>query len=445
MQMPHQELASYVREQIEQNPLLMQPEGGESLYSDEPTNCRIVTKKTYGDDDYARPDLKETLTLREHLYRQLLLEISDPDDRKIGECLIDHLNDNGFLDGDLDTIGLLLSVPVMQVERVLSRLQEFDPPGVFARNLGECFALQIKDRHGTINPDMALFLENLELFLHHPLPKIAKDLGLTVETCQSFLKDLKSLSAKPAEQFSPVAVESLIPDVLMQPSRDPDQNDAWNVVLNTEALPAVLLNSDYYHTLKKQLVSREDRSYLTAQHGQANWLLQALHQRATNTLRVALEIVQHQSAFWTEGFQAFKPLTLRQVADAVGLHESTVSRVVASKYIATPRGIFSFKFFFSSTIVASKSNSFQDESLLSSRMVQYKMKILIDRENQGQPLSDEDLVLIMQQDGVPIARRTINKYRKVLSIPSSAERRRLYQLQSRGAESHVGMDGIFLS
>ena len=353
-------------------------------------------------------------TLREHLVEQIGADIPDPADRGIALQLLDQLDDAGYFRGDLDAVAILLGCSMAQVERVLVRLQEFDPPGIFARDLGECLALQLRDRN-RLDPAMQLLLDNLPLLATRNLAALMRLCGVDAEDLADMVAEIKSLDPRPGYAFDAPEPQPVIPDVIMRAQPE----GGWDVELNPETLPRVLVNNLYYARISGQACGKAEREYLADRLQAANWLTKALHQRAVTILKVASEIVRQQDAFFRRGVQALRPLILRDIADAIGMHESTVSRVTANKFMATPRGLFELKYFFSSSIAASRGGASH-----SAEAVRFRIRGLIDAEPSDDTLSDEKIVELLHKEGVEIARRTVAKYREAMRIPSSAQRRR---------------------
>ncbi|HEX3535190.1 MAG TPA: RNA polymerase factor sigma-54 [Stellaceae bacterium] len=353
-------------------------------------------------------------TLREHLSEQIGADIPSPADRVIANYLLDQLDEAGYLQTDLAEAAHRLGCRVAQAEKVLSRLQELDPPGVFARSLPECLALQLRDRD-RLDPAMQRLLDNLPLLAARNVPALTRICGVDAEDLAQMAVEIKALDPRPGHAFDPPLAQTIVPDILMRAHAD----GSWIVELNTETLPRVLVNNRYFARISRVTLSKSDREYLIDRLQAANWLVKSLHQRAATILKVAAEIVEQQSGFFRHGVRALKPLILRDIADAIGMHESTVSRVTTNKYIATPRGLFELKFFFSSAISASRGGEAH-----SAEAVRFRIKNLIEAEAAKTTLSDEQIVELLQQDGVDIARRTVAKYREAMRIPSSVQRRR---------------------
>jgi len=358
--------------------------------------------------------VSEKISLRDHLLQQLNLEFASPHERLIGAYLIDQLNETGYLREDYQEVCEIMGCEAAELDVIVARLQSFDPTGIFARDLKECLALQLKERD-RLDPCMATFLENLDMLARRELKQLGRVCQCDDEDLADMIDEIRALNPRPAADFDVDIAEPVTPDVLMR--RGP--GGGWLIELNSASLPRVLVNNQYYAQVRGQARSREDKQYITEQFQSANWLVKALHQRATTILKVATELVRQQEKFFAHGIQHLKPLVLRDIADAIEMHESTVSRVTSNKYMATPRGIFELKYFFTPAIASSAGGEAH-----SAEAVRHRIKALIDAEDPKRILSDDKLVSLLQADGVDIARRTVAKYREAMRIPSSVQRRR---------------------
>ena len=353
-------------------------------------------------------------TLADHLARQLTLAITDPVQRIIGQHLIDLVDEAGYVRGELPSIAEKLGAPQDQVEKVLAVLQTFDPPGVCARDLSECLAIQLKERD-RYDPAMRALIEHLDLLAKRDFAELKRLCGVDEEDLRDMAGEIRRLNPKPGLAFGGGVVQPIVPDVFVRANPD----GTWSVELNSDTLPRVLVNQTYYTKVSKNAMSDKERGFLTECLQTATWLTRALDQRARTILKVSTEIVRQQDAFLAYGVQHLRPLNLRMVADAIGMHESTVSRVTANKYMATPRGIFELKYFFSSSIPATGAGEAH-----SSEAVRHRIKEMIEAESAGAVLSDDTIVQRLRDAGIEIARRTVAKYRESMRIPSSVQRRR---------------------
>jgi RNA polymerase sigma-54 factor len=353
-------------------------------------------------------------TLAEHLAEQMALAISDPAGRMIGRYLIDMVDEAGYLAGDLDTVAEKLGAPRADVEAVLAILQTLDPPGVCARNLTECLAIQLKDRD-RFDPAMRALVEHLDLLAKRDLAALRRLCGVNDEDLADMIAEIRNLNPKPGLTFGSTMVQPIVPDVLVRAASD----GTWQVELNSDTLPKVLINQRYYAQVAKGTRNDKDKTYLADCLQTATWLVRALDQRAKTILKVSSEIVRQQDAFFANGVQHLRPLNLKTVADAIGMHESTVSRVTANKYMATTRGIFELKYFFTSSIASADGGEAH-----SAEAVRHRIRRLIDAETAAGVLSDDTIVDKLREAGIDIARRTVAKYREAMRIPSSVQRRR---------------------
>ena len=377
------------------------------------------------DDPNLEAFVSSNLSLKDHLSEQLSMALFDPADRLIGQHLIDLVDESGYLPSDLkETIDKLGATDEL-VDGVLQKLQTFDPPGVFARSLGECLALQLKDQN-RYDPQIAALLTNLDLLARHDIGKLRKAVGCDMDELSDMINEIRCLNPKPGLAFGSVQVQPVVPDVIIKPASD----GSWIVELNSETLPKVLVNRTYYTRVSRNACSESDKEYLSECLQSANWLVKSLDQRARTILKVAREIVRQQDGFFTYGIQHLRPLNLKTVADAISMHESTVSRVTSSKYMATTRGIFELKYFFTSAIASAENGEAH-----SSESVRFRIKQLIDAERAEAVLSDDQIVDILRKEGIDIARRTVAKYREALRIPSSVQRRR----QKRAIQQVAGV------
>ncbi|MBL8572091.1 MAG: RNA polymerase factor sigma-54 [Hyphomicrobiaceae bacterium] len=367
-----------------------------------------------GEDYNLEAFVAAEISLHDHLEQQLALAIADPAQRLIAQYLIDAVDEAGYLRIDLASVADKLGCDVALVEAVLRTLQGFDPAGVFARSLSECLELQLKERD-RFDPAMRALVGNLELLARRDFAQLRKLCGVDDEDIADMVAEIRALDPKPGNRFGSTVVQPVVPDVVVKQAGD----GSWTVELNTETLPKVLVNQTYYAKVVKTAKDQTEKSYLTDCLQTANWLVKSLDQRAKTILKVATEIVRQQDLFLARGVQYLRPLNLKMIADQIGMHESTVSRVTSNKYMATSRGIFEFKYFFTSAIQAVEGGEAH-----SSESVRHKIKELIDAESIDDILSDDTLVKMLKDSGMDIARRTVAKYRESLKIPSSVQRRR---------------------
>ncbi len=354
------------------------------------------------------------VTLRDHLLGQLHLEVSDPVKRIIGQHLIDLVDESGYIKEDTSGIMQLLDCDAEIMEATFTVLHGFDPPGVCARNLAECLAIQLRDKN-RLDPAMEMLLGHLDKVAKGDLNALRKICGVDEEDIKDMCAEIRALNPRPGSGFQHEVVQAVEPDVFLKRGK----GGSWHVELNTNALPRVLINRRYYAQLSAKTRDKQERKYLSDQMAVASWLIKALDQRAQTILKVSTEIVAQQDGFFRHGIKHLRPLTLREVADAVELHESTVSRVTTHKYMATPRGTYELKYFFN----AGLQNAAGGESY-SNKTVQYLIKELIDQEKNDAVLSDDIIASELKAQGIAIARRTVAKYRELMQIPPSLVRKR---------------------
>jgi RNA polymerase sigma-54 factor len=353
-------------------------------------------------------------TLADHLAEQMALAIADPAQRLIARYLIDLVDEAGYLTGDLALVADKLGTTEPEVEAVLAILQTFEPAGVCARNLAECLAIQLRERD-RFDPAMQALIANLELVAKRDFAALRRICGVDDEDIADMLRELRTLNPKPGLGFGGGAVQPIVPDVLVRPAPD----GTWRVELNSDTLPKVLINQRYHAQVSKAPASDKDKAYIADCFQSATWLVRALDQRARTILKVASEIVRQQDGFFQYGIGHLRPLNLKTIADAIGMHESTVSRVTANKYMATQRGIFELKYFFTAAIAAADGGEAH-----SAEAVRHRIRQLIDGEAAQSVLSDDTIVDRLREIGIDIARRTVAKYREAMRIPSSVQRRR---------------------
>jgi RNA polymerase sigma-54 factor len=358
--------------------------------------------------------IRQEISLRDYLTQQIQIDLPDPAERIIAMYLLNLLDESGRLPPDLENNTEILGCDFPRIEVVLIKLQALDPPGIFARSLAECWSIQLRELN-RYDPAIEILLQNIELLKRHDYKTLSKLCGVDLDDIKDMIDEIWALNHKPAEAFDNIITQPIIPDVMMRSG----PSDTWIIELNNDTLPKVLINNQYYSMIKKSVRTKADKQYVTERLQVANWLVKSLHQRATTILKVATEIVRQQDAFFTKGVEFLKPLILRDVAEEIEMHESTVSRVTSNKYINTPRGIYELKYFFTTAIGSSTGGSAH-----SAESVRYRIKGLINSESPQKILSDDKLVELLKTGGIDIARRTVAKYRESMNIPSSVQRRR---------------------
>ena len=368
-------------------------------------------------EDYDLDDfVAGQVTLRDHLGQQLPFVVTTPGDRLIAQDLLDQLDDAGYFQGDIEEVAARLGKAPEAVEAVLIQLQTFDPPGVFCRSLSECLAIQLR-QNDRLDPAMAALIDHLDLLAKRDFASLRKICGVDDEDLIDMMAEIRKLNPKPGAGFEGGFSQSISPDVVVRPSLD----GGWNVELNPDTLPRVLVNQTYFNTVSKHCPKNgEDHNFLSDCMQTANWLARSLDQRAKTIMKVASEIVRQQDAFLLHGVDHLRPLNLKTVAEAIKMHESTVSRVTSNKYVLTPRGLFELKYFFTVSIGSAEEGG----DTHSAESVRHRIRLLISQELPSAVLSDDDIVISLKQGGVELARRTVAKYREAMNIPSSVQRRR---------------------
>ncbi len=354
------------------------------------------------------------LSLHDVLHAQLTMAVATPAEEMIGRALIDLIDEAGYLAGALEDVAERLGATLAHVRRVLEVIQSFEPTGVGARTLAECLALQLRE-HDRYDPAMRVLVDNLGLLAKRDYGTLRRLCGVDDEDLTDMIGEIRRLDPKPGRMFGAAPVQTVVPDVYVWTSVD----GGWNVELNTEVLPRVLVNQTYHTKVARTRGNEADRSFVNTCLQNANWLTKSLEQRARTILKVSSEIVRQQDAFFARGVEHLRPLNLKAIADAIGMHESTVSRVTSNKYMATPRGLFELKYFFTASIASSLGGDAH-----SAEAVRFRIKQMIDGESPSDILSDDAIVVKLKAADIVIARRTVAKYRESLKIPSSVDRRR---------------------
>ncbi len=402
----------------------------ENVFPDDPGGAGPVLQAQWRDgpsgsgEDFDLAELAAApVTLRDMVAEQIAFAFPDPGDRLIAMEMADNLDDAGYLRADPEAIAAQLGGTEAQAKAVLSTCQGFDPPGLFARNLAECLALQLK-RRDRFDPAMQAFVGNLELLAKRDFVALKRICGVDEDDLLDMAAELRTLDPKPGAAFGRPVADVIVPDIIVRAAPD----GSWAVELNPDALPRVLVNQTYFARIKASAKAAPDKAFVDDCLQSANWLVRSLDQRAKTILKVASEIVRWQDGFLLHGVSHLRPLNLRMVADAIGMHESTVSRVTANKFMATPRGVMELRTFFSAGLQASGGGEAH-----SADSVRHRIRLLVEAETAEEVLSDDALVDILKENGVDIARRTVAKYREGMNIPSSVQRRREKQALARAA------------
>ena len=367
----------------------------------------------------AEQTVSEKETLKSFLLKQASIEFKLPNEKIIAEIMIDYIDSTGWLTKDLTELREIIGCEEKDLKIILERMQNFEPTGVFARNLTECLKIQLKYKN-ELTESMSLLIENFDMLARGEIKGICKLCKISEKELSDNVKLVKKLNPKPGTEFADPDEQIYHPDVIVK-----NNNKNWEVELNNGTLPKIVVNESYIKQLEKLGGGENDKKYINESINSARWLLKAIEQRNLTTLKISSEIVQQQKAFFEKGLSHLKPMILKDVAKKIGMHESTVSRVTTGKLMLTPRGVFEMKHFFSATI-----NSMVKGESHSAASVRETLKTLITNEPLNQPLSDELLVTKLQAEGINLARRTVAKYRELLNIPASSERRKMMKIQS---------------
>ncbi len=351
-------------------------------------------------------------SLRDHLGEQLRLSFSVHADRLIGAHLIALLDPAGRVATEDAILAAALGTPVGRVAAVRARMMRFDPIGLFATDLRGCLAAQLAERD-RLDPAMQTLLDHLDLLGRREFKRLQAVCDVDAEDLAEMVAEIRALDPKPGAGYDIGAPPPILPDVLMRPGLDGD----WILELNPDTLPRLLI-SEAFHARVSLRAGREERLFLAEKLASANWLVKSLQQRAQTILKVASEVMRRQEGFLSHGVGHLRPLILRDIAETVEMHESTVSRVTANKYISTPRGLFELKYFFTTAIAGMTGETHSAEA------VRHRIRGMIAAEDAVATLSDDAIVAALRREGVDIARRTVAKYREALRIPSSVQRKR---------------------
>ena len=432
LQFSNLELSSYIDEEIEKNPFLektnttnsLEVSKDSSIEKNNDNEHRWELNSKNKNNNFQYDDLSNIedrigepkKTLRNHLLDQILLEIPVGEDRKIALLFLDLIEPTGWININIEEFINKNNISRKNTLLVLKKLQKLEPCGVFARNLGECLRIQLNEKR-LLNKANYKLSENLSLLAKGEIKKLCKITGLNEKMLSVEINNIKKLNPKPAEEFSDYDFRIDPPDVMIS-----NTEKGWKVELNRSTLPTLFIQEDFADEIKSNNNKDDEKKFVNESVNSARWLLRAIEQRNSTTLKIAVQILKKQRSFFKNGPGHLKPLVLRDVAEAVNMHESTVSRVTRSKLLQTPWGIFQMKDFFSSSLGET------DQEVHAAKTVRTILKEIVEKEKDSKPYSDEQISNIFKQKGVNVARRTVAKYREMLNIPSSAERKRLMRL-----------------
>ena len=363
--------------------------------------------------------LSNKVSLKSILTNQADLEFNDDEEKKIAELLIDYVDENGWITENLEDIEEFSGFKLKQIEKVLERMQSFEPNGVFARNLKECLKIQLVNENN-MDSNKEIIIENIDLLGSGNIKGLQKLTGLKEEKLKDEIRYIRALNPKPGCKYSTDNDNIFHPDVIVTKN-----NSDWAVELNHGTLPKININEDYVKEIERLQCGESDKKFINESLNSARWLLKAIQQRNVTTLKISSEIVNQQKEFFEKGKKYLKPMVLKDVAKKINMHESTVSRVTSDKLMLTPRGVFEMKLFFSASISSTKEGETH-----SAESVRESLKKLISSEPVNNPLSDEMLVEKLQDEGIDLARRTVAKYRELLNIPASSVRKKIMKIQN---------------
>jgi RNA polymerase sigma-54 factor len=439
------ELAEVLEQEVMENPLLEEvpveeTKTSEELAQEEPPPERpedplkeIEVERffeDYFDDGGERrmraaelpdvPPIENTLTespdLYDHLLWQLRMTEADEVTLEIGEAIIQNLDEDGLLRVSLEDVAAMGPWPMEAVERTLSLVQSFDPPGVAARTLTECLRMQLRVLGLENSPADVMIRDHMKQLQSHQYGEISRQMGLSADEVAHHLEIIQGLAPRPGNRYSAQRSDYILPDVFVV-----KEGEEYRIVLNDDGLPKLRISPTYRRMLdQKEPGSEETRAYVKDKLRSALWLLKSVDQRQRTIYKVAESIVRHQRAFLDHGISHLRPLVLRDVASDIGMHESTVSRVVANKYMHTPRGVYEMRFFFHSGITSTMGEA------ISSVTIKDRIKKMIEEEDASRPLSDSRIAEVLGAEGLPLARRTVAKYREELRIPPSNLRKTVH-------------------
>ena len=456
LQLNNIELTNLVNKELEENPFLENEsleENDQELYDDEKTNdlkesfetgesisdepknedyenrwdletsYDFSNKKSASETGDAGSVIEQTLSnrvsLKSILLSQAELEFADPDKKEISKILIDYIDENGWLSESIETISEFSDFRIERISQVLQEMQNFEPNGVFARNLKECLKIQLRNNQ-TLDKNKEIIIDNLELLGSGSIKALQKLTDSKEEDLKDNIRLIRSLDPKPGRKYNSDPDNIFHPDVIVTKN-----NTDWSVELNEGTLPKITVNEDYAKEIENLDCKDSDKKFINESLNSARWLLKAIQQRNITTLKISSEIVNQQKLFFEKGKKFLKPMVLKDVAKKINMHESTVSRVTSDKLMLTPRGIFEMKLFFSASISSTKKGETH-----SAESVRESLKKLISSEPLNSPLSDEMLVERLQAEGIDLARRTVAKYRELLNIPASSVRRKIMKIQN---------------
>ncbi|MEM1088652.1 MAG: RNA polymerase factor sigma-54 [Pseudomonadota bacterium] len=367
-----------------------------------------------GESEYSLEEFVQTApSLRDVVMEQIPFVFTEREEQAIAAELTDRLDERGYVEFDSSSLAERLGCQEANVMRVLDGLQTCDPAGIFARDLAECLGLQCA-RMNRLDPAMQVLLDNLDLLARRDFKSLSQMCGVDEGDLIDMLEEIRRLDPRPGLAYESSPTQAIVHDV--EVSAAPD--GTWRIELNNDALPRIIVDRQYYAEVSESKLKKDEKTFIADCMANATWLERSLDQRATTILKVATEIVRQQDSFLTHGVSGLRPMTMKSVADAINMHESTVSRIASNKYIMTPRGMFEIRYFFTVAIAGTGDGEHSSES------VRQRIRDLINEETIQKVLSDDTLVDLLKEEGIEIARRTVAKYREGMNIASSVQRRR---------------------
>jgi RNA polymerase sigma-54 factor len=409
MQMSSIDLASFVNKELQENPILSEDET-EKKNSELSFNNLKVRNYDY---EFDVDDIASEVSMHQKVAEQIHLSALSPSQRFIANYLAEYLNSAGYLECNINAIASRLKCAVKEIEEIIIKLQDFEPTGIFARNLTECLSLQMKEK-GFLNTKSQIILNNLELVAKSEISRLAKLANADVAEVSMIIKEIKKLNPKPCSHLSNEKAYTKIPDVIISSGSDGE----FSVAIVSGNMPKIILSKEYYDNVKSKVSDKEGRKYLSEQYMRAANLIKAVERRKETILKTAIAIFEKQKSFFEYGIMELKPMTLSEVASMISMHESSISRITNGKYIETPFGIFEMKDFFTSKVT-------NDHGIdVSSAKIKEMIKTIISAESKEHIYSDDDLSIELKKYQLAAARRTVAKYREEMRIPTSAERKR---------------------
>ena len=431
LKLSNQEILKYVNDLVKDNPFLdyeknkklninkiefnsNQPSYIENYKKNIKRNFNEINKSNLVTNrDLIENTLEQKKSLREHLTQQLNIDINSPEEKLIGKMFINVLDGNGYINEE-DLNNIYNKFAGIKIEKILKKLQMFDPPGIFARNLSECIKIQLKEKN-LFNENYKLLLKNLDLIAKNKISTLSKKLNLKENEILKMIKVIKSVNPKPASVYDVNEEITIIPDIILEVN-----HGIFKVTINKSFIPKINFNKNYYNKIKKKKMLRREKEYLKDRYIKGKWIITALNNRLTTLEKVTKEIINHQKKFLLIENGPLTPLNLKNIAEKTGLHISTISRATTNKFIETPRGTFELKYFFSTGIECGPNSL-----IISNKIIKEKIFSLIKKEDKNKRMSDEGIVFKLKSLGIKIARRTAAKYRISMKIPTSAQRKNI--------------------